>query len=247
MLKYLIYIPLILYGIIAKCQDSATVKVPMGASTNTSGYATTAQVNARATTTTTDSMRTNIYTAINGKQPSGSYAGTVTTDSMRTNIYNAINARATITTTDSMRTNIYTAINGKQATLGAGSVTNSMLAGSIDLATKVTGILPFANNAGTTAATSATSGTMTVNMTTTIITITPTNACTFNGSGGVTGQRATFVITTSGSSSFTLTWGTNYKTVGTLATGTTTAKIFCVSFLCTNGTQWVETGRTAAQ
>ena len=128
-----------------------------------------------------------------------------------------------------------------------GAILNADLAGSIDLTTKVTGVLPFASNAGSSAATSATTGTMTVNMTTPIITITPSGACTFNGSGGVTGQRATFVVTTSGVSSFVLTWGTNFKSTATLATGTTTAKIFAVSFLCTNGTQWIETGRTAAQ
>lgn len=131
-------------------------------------------------------------------------------------------------------------------TFPSGIITNAMLAGAIDLTTKVTGILPFASNAGASAATSATTGIITVNMTSTIITVTPTGAMTFNGSGGVTGQRTTFVITTSGASSFVLTWGTNYRTTGTLATGTTTAKIFCVSFLCTNGTQWVETSRTAA-
>jgi hypothetical protein len=106
--------------------------------------------------------------------------------------------------------------------------------------------LSFANGGiGSGAATSATSGTMTVSMTTEMITITPTNACTFNASGGVTGQRVTFVITTSGVSSFTLTWGTNYRTTGTLATGTTTAKIFCVTFIY-NGSLWLETNRTAA-
>jgi hypothetical protein len=129
----------------------------------------------------------------------------------------------------------------------SGAILNTDLAGSIDLTTKVTGILPFANNAGTTAATSATTGTMTVSMVTPIITITPTAACTFNATGGVTGQRSTFVVTTSGTTSFVLTFGTNFKSTATLATGTTTAKIFTVSFLCTNGTQWVELSRTTAQ
>jgi hypothetical protein len=79
-----------------------------------------------------------------------------------------------------------------------------------------------------------------------VITITPTGACTFNGSGGKAGARCTFYITTSGTSSFTLTWGTNFKTTTTLATGTTTAKVFCVSFVCKDGTTWAETGRTTA-
>lgn len=99
-----------------------------------------------------------------------------------------------------------------------------------------------------TAATSATTGTMTVNMPNgdKVYTITPTGACTFNGSGGKAGARCTFVVTTSGTSSFTLTWGTNFKVVGTLATGTVTAKVFAVSFVCKDGTLWVETGRTVA-
>jgi hypothetical protein len=47
-----------------------------------------------------------------------------------------------------------------------------------------------------------------------VITITPTGACTFNGTGGKPGARVTFVITTSGASSFVLTWGTNFKADG---------------------------------
>lgn len=131
--------------------------------------------------------------------------------------------------------------------VGSGAITNTQLAGSIDLATKVTGILPFASKAGSSATTSASTGVMTVSMVTPLITITPTNACTFNGSGGAVGQQVTFVITTSGSSSFVLTWGTNFRSTGTLATGVTTAKVFCVTFICTATNQWTEISRTAAQ
>lgn len=99
---------------------------------------------------------------------------------------------------------------------------------------------------GFTAATSATTGTMTVNMISSIVTITPTGDCTFNATGGSTGRTCQFVITTSGSTSRTLTFGTNFKTTGTLATGVTTAKIFVIDFICTNGTQWVEVSRTTA-
>lgn len=91
----------------------------------------------------------------------------------------------------------------------------------------------------------ATTGTMTATMDGTVKTITPTGACTFNASGGVTGQTCSFVITTSGVSSFVLTWGTAFKTVGTLATGTTTAKVFTISFIY-DGTNWNETARTTA-
>lgn len=96
------------------------------------------------------------------------------------------------------------------------------------------------------AAAPATTGAMTVPMTQTVVTVTPTGACTFNASGGAIGARMTFVVTTSGASSFVLTFGTNFKAAGTLATGTVTAKVFCVSFTCKDGTLWVETGRTAA-
>lgn len=101
--------------------------------------------------------------------------------------------------------------------------------------------------AGTTAATSATTGTMTVSMTTDIVTITPTGACTFNASGGTTGRELTFSITTSGVSTFTLTWGTNFRKTGTLATGATSARFFTVTFRCLDGTVWSEIARTAVQ
>ncbi len=109
-------------------------------------------------------------------------------------------------------------------------------------------ILPFTQGGiSGAAATSATTGTMTVNMTSSIITITPTGACTFNASGGVAGQRVTFSITTSGISSFTLTWGTNFRKTGTLATGTTSARFFTVTFICLDGTIWSELCRTPIQ
>lgn len=96
------------------------------------------------------------------------------------------------------------------------------------------------------AALSPTTGTVAVTMDGAVKTITPSGNCTFNATGGVTGQLVTFVITTSGTTSRTLTWGTNFKTVSTLATGTVTARTFCVTFRCTNGTQWVEIGRTGS-
>jgi len=96
------------------------------------------------------------------------------------------------------------------------------------------------------AAAPATTGTMTTTLTNlTVMTITPTGACTFNASGGIAGQQCSFVITTSGASSFVLTWGTNYKTTGTLATGTVTAKVFTVNFIY-DGVNWNEQSRTTA-
>lgn len=109
-------------------------------------------------------------------------------------------------------------------------------------------VLPFAKGGVSgAAATSATTGAMTVNMVSSVITITPTGACTLNASGGVAGQVVTFSITTSGVSSFVITFGTNFRKTATLATGTTTARFFTVTFICLDGQIWSETGRTAAQ
>lgn len=71
-----------------------------------------------------------------------------------------------------------------------------------------------------------------------IKTITPIGNCTFNASGGIAGQDCTFIITTSGVTSYTLTFGTNFKTTGTLATGVTSPrKAFAVTFRY-DGTNW---------
>lgn len=100
---------------------------------------------------------------------------------------------------------------------------------------------------GACAATSATTGTITVNMITPCVTMTPSGNATLNASGGVAGQMLVFSFTTSGANSFTITFGTNFRKTGTLATGVTTARFFTVTFLCLDGTTWTEIARTAVQ
>lgn len=39
--------------------------------------------------------------------------------------------------------------------------------------------------------------------------------------------------------------GTNFRKAGTLATGTTSARFFSVTFICLDGTIWQEIARTA--
>ena len=63
---------------------------------------------------------------------------------------------------------------------------------------------------------------------------------------GVQGQVLIIKILTSGTTSRTLTFGTNFLSTGTLATGTTTAKTFMIAFL-SDGTNYIELLRTAAQ
>lgn len=79
-----------------------------------------------------------------------------------------------------------------------------------------------------------------------VVTLTPGEDETISISGGTNGERLNLVVLTSGTTSRTLTFGTGFKSTGTLATGTTSGKYFVVSFVCVNDL-FVETGRTAAQ
>lgn len=78
-----------------------------------------------------------------------------------------------------------------------------------------------------------------------IFTLTPAHTATINAASVVAGREIALVITTSGTSSFTLTFGTNFKATGTLATGTANAKVFVIRFV-SDGTNWNETSRTTA-
>lgn len=91
-----------------------------------------------------------------------------------------------------------------------------------------------------------TSGTIAVRMGASVLKITPTDNCTFNASSGTPGQLVTIYITTSGTSSYTMTFGTNFISTGTLATGTVDAKKFAVTFRCVAGGTWAEISRTTA-
>lgn len=91
----------------------------------------------------------------------------------------------------------------------------------------------------------ATTGTITATMDGGRKSITPTGNCTFNATGGVAGYICSFEITTVGTSSFTLTFGTNFKSQGALATGAVSGKVFNVTFKH-DGTSWNEIARTAA-
>lgn len=78
-------------------------------------------------------------------------------------------------------------------------------------------------------------------------TLTPAQDETINAvtTGAVAGRSYFLVVTTSGTSSYTLTFGTNFKTTGTLATGTSSAKKFVISFIY-DGTNFNEVSRTTA-
>lgn len=78
-----------------------------------------------------------------------------------------------------------------------------------------------------------------------VVSVTPITSATYTTSVAPAGSRATILIVTSGTASYTITFGTGFKTTGTLATGTVTAKTFAINFV-SDGTTMIETGRTTA-
>jgi hypothetical protein len=78
-----------------------------------------------------------------------------------------------------------------------------------------------------------------------VFTCTPTGDFTINAAYAEMGQRVSIVFTTSGASSHTITFGTGFKTTGTLATGTASGKVFTVNFVG-DGTNLNEVSRTTA-
>lgn len=74
---------------------------------------------------------------------------------------------------------------------------------------------------------------------------TPTANLTVTTTVPRAGMRRTLILLTSGTTSYTYTFGTGFKSAGTLATGTVTGKRFVLDFV-SDGTYLIETRRTAA-
>lgn len=75
--------------------------------------------------------------------------------------------------------------------------------------------------------------------------LTPNSSRTLTTTVPEAGQDRTLIILTSGTSSYVMTFGSGFKTVGTLTTGTTNARRFVIEFI-SDGTYLIEKGRTAA-
>ncbi len=103
---------------------------------------------------------------------------------------------------------------------------------------------PFGNSL------SASSGTVAAKLGAGLLTFTPTGNVTLGATGTdygapYEGAIVSMVITTAGTTSYTVTFGANFKSTGTLSTGTVSGKVFTVSFVF-DGTNWCETSRTTA-
>lgn len=75
--------------------------------------------------------------------------------------------------------------------------------------------------------------------------VTPNATASFTSTVPAAGMRRTLLILTSGASSYTMTFGTGFRSQGTLATGVTTARYFALEFI-SDGTNLVELSRTTA-
>lgn len=79
----------------------------------------------------------------------------------------------------------------------------------------------------------------------TVFKMTPAATQTLTAPVTPAGYMLVLVITTSGTTSYTLTFGTGFKATATLATGTVTAKVFTITFI-SDGVNMNEIARTAA-
>lgn len=119
----------------------------------------------------------------------------------------------------------------------------------INLTSQVYGILPSANGGigvdGTAVTALGNTGALTMDFSKGMVfTTTPSGAITLSASNCATGRHATVIVTSSGTTSFTITPSTNFKGTA-LSTGTTTGKTFGWSFVC-NGITAVQMGAATA-
>lgn len=132
-------------------------------------------------------------------------------------------------------------------TLGAGEVGTANIASNIS----ISGLTIAANTPliGS-ASTESFSGTITLTISTAkgnsrIVACTGSTASTINASaGGTAGQELFFLFSTDGTGGNVITYGTNFKSIGT-HTLTGASKNFTSHFV-SNGTNWLEVARSAA-
>lgn len=75
--------------------------------------------------------------------------------------------------------------------------------------------------------------------------VTPTANATYTTTVPPAGHRRTLIILTSGATSRTITFGGGFKPTATLATGTTTGRVFVLTFV-SDGVNLYEASRTVA-
>jgi hypothetical protein len=123
-------------------------------------------------------------------------------------------------------------ING--ATIGA--TTAASVKGTSLTSTSVITDSLVTKTAGTLALAFATNG---------IVQVTPNATGTFTTTVPPAGTRTTLIVLTAGTTTYTMTFGTGFKTTGTLATGAVAARYYIFQFV-SDGTSLLEMSRTTA-
>lgn len=110
----------------------------------------------------------------------------------------------------------------------------------------LSGIIGIMQARQTDITTLGTSGSVTIDdSTANVFSVTPSGAITFTAPTQTRGAQIILLVFTSGTSSYTLSFDSNFHVTGTLATGTADSKIFAITFY-SDGTHYYETSRTAA-
>jgi hypothetical protein len=119
-------------------------------------------------------------------------------------------------------------------------------AGTVSTVMSTKTLANYTRVAAGTSTTLGTTGTVSLDPTKgNLFTVTPTANITLNAASAPIGAVVYVVVTTSGTSSFSITPTTNFKSTGALATGTTSGKVFTITFVG-DGTNMNEVARTAA-
>jgi hypothetical protein len=116
-------------------------------------------------------------------------------------------------------------VRGTNATIATPTITNAVVSQSNAVRANGTLALAFGTNQ--------------------FVQVTPTATGTFTTTVPVVGTSCTLIVLTSGTTSYTMTFGTGFRTTSTLATGTTSARRFVIQFV-SDGTSLIESGRTTA-
>jgi hypothetical protein len=118
-------------------------------------------------------------------------------------------------------------------------------ADTTNLVSDLAGKAPTVHTHAPTYATLANGTTALALATNSTVKVTPTATATLTTTVPAAGTHCHTIILTAGTTTFTLTFGTGFKPTATLATGTTAARVFVLSWI-SDGTSLYEVSRTAA-
>ena len=140
----------------------------------------------------------------------------------------------------------FEALLSQSAKLGLEDVLSKIANGLRPASSSTAGQFIVGGGFGSTVTALATTGTVSLDPTQgQIFSITPSANVTLNTTSVVPGQVISLIVLTSGTTSYSVNFATNFKTTGALSTGTTTAKNYTLDFVSDTSTYY-ESSRTAA-